>query len=86
MRPHACIAALLAPACLLGGCYRHVVGASGPGSERYDVQEANIKQGESMWSQPDPQEREPDRYGGTALQRAKPIPSQRPKTQGQQDG
>ena len=61
------------------GCSRNVVGATGPGSERYTVQEANIKQGESVWSEPKAQPREVDRYSGTELDRAKSAPQPQPK-------
>jgi hypothetical protein len=66
------------------GCYRNVVGATGPGSERYNVQEANIKEGESVWSEPKAQPRDVDRYSGTELDRAKSAPQPQPKRPGQQ--
>lgn len=69
-RTIACLAALG----ILPGCYRNVVGASGPGSERYEIQEANVQDGESVWSQPQPKVREPDRYSGGSVSRAKPVP------------
>lgn len=46
---------------LLGGCYRRVVRATGPGAESYEIHEANIGEDESVWSQPKPKviERDP---------------------------
>ena len=78
--------ALLALPLLAAGCYRNVVGATGPGSERYNVQEANIKEGESVWSEPKARERDVDRYSGTELDRAKPAPQPQPKRLSQQPG
>ena len=52
---HALIAtALLGAALLACGCYRHVVAVKGPASQNYDVHEANIQPGESMWEEPKP--------------------------------
>ncbi len=59
---------------LCGGCYEHVVGVRGPASANYDVQEANIGEGESVWSTPSPRPVEGNRYSGTTLDRAKPVP------------
>jgi hypothetical protein len=57
------------------GCYRHVVGTSGTGADHYDVQEANIEKGESVWSEPKPTEKVPNRYTGTVLQKnTRPAP------------
>lgn len=64
-------ALLVAP----GGCYRNVVGASGTGADNYDIKEANIEPGESVWSEPKPTEKQPDRYSGTFLQKnTRPMP------------
>jgi hypothetical protein len=60
----------------LTGCYEHVVGVNGPATRSYDIQEANIKPGESVWSEDKPRPVDTDRYGGgTTLDRAKPVPS-----------
>lgn len=64
----------VACAALSGGCYEHVVGVRGPASANYDVQEANISEGESVWSTPSPRPVEGNRYSGTTLDRAKPVP------------
>ena len=57
------------------GCYRHVVGTSGTGADNYDVQEPNIEKGESVWSEPKPTEKVPNRYSGTTLQKnTRPVP------------
>ena len=56
----ACCAAALACAT---GCYRHVVGAKGPGAERYDVQQPNIGRDESVWSTPTPRSARDENYG-----------------------
>ena len=68
----ATLAALaLAPA----GCYRTVVGTTGTGADHYDVQEPNIEKGESIWSEPKPTEKVPNRYTGTSLQKnTRPAP------------
>lgn len=68
----ATLAALaLAPA----GCYRNVVGTTGTGADHYDVQEPNIEKGESIWSEPKPTEKVPNRYTGTSLQKnTRPAP------------
>ncbi len=64
-------ALLLAPA----GCYRNVVGTTGTGADHYDVQEPNIEKGESVWSEPKPTEKVPNRYSGTTLQKnTRPAP------------
>lgn len=47
------------------GCYRHVVGARGPGAENYEVHEASIGEDESVWSTPRPKVKEPNRAVGT---------------------
>jgi hypothetical protein len=61
----------LAPA----GCYRNVVGTTGTGADHYDVQEPNIEKGESIWSEPKPTEKVPNRYTGTSLQKnTRPAP------------
>lgn len=61
----------LAPA----GCYRNVVGATGTGSDHYEIKEANIEQGESVWAEPKPTEKVPNRYTGTSLQKnTRPAP------------
>lgn len=57
-----------------GGCYEHVVGVRGPASQNYDIQEANIQPGESVWSADGPRPVDADRYSGTTLDRAKPAP------------
>ena len=49
----------------LAGCYRHVVGARGPGAENYEVHEASIGEDESVWSTPRPKVKEPNRAVGT---------------------
>lgn len=65
MRTTGRILALLALAAtaagLLGGCYRRVVRATGPGADGYEIHEANIGEDESVWSQPKPKviERDP---------------------------
>ena len=61
------------------GCYRHVVGTSGTGADNYDVQEPNIEKGESVWSEPKPTEKVPNRYTGTTLQKnTRPAPQPLP--------
>ena len=62
------------------GCYRHVVGTSGgAGADNYDVQEPNIEKGESVWSEPKPTEKVPNRYTGTTLQKnTRPAPQPLP--------
>jgi type IV secretory pathway VirB10-like protein len=61
------------------GCYRHVVGTSGAGADNYDVQEPNIEKGESVWSEPKPTEKVPNRYTGTVLQKnTRPAPQPLP--------
>ena len=49
----------------LAGCYRHVVGARGPGAENYEVHEASIGEDDSVWSSPRPKVKEPNRAVGT---------------------
>ena len=57
------------------GCYRNVVGTTGTGADHYDVQEPNIEKGESVWSEPKPTEKVPNRYSGTTLQKnTRPAP------------
>jgi len=57
------------------GCYRNVVGTTGTGADHYDVQEPNIEKGESIWSEPKPTEKVPNRYTGTSLQKnTRPAP------------
>ena len=64
-------ALVVAPA----GCYRNVVGTTGTGADHYDVQEPNIEKGESIWSEPKPTEKVPNRYTGTSLQKnTRPAP------------
>ncbi len=61
------------------GCYRNVVGTSGTGADHYDVQEPNIEKGESVWSEPKPTEKVPNRYTGTVLQKnTRPAPQPLP--------
>ena len=59
------LAALALAATALPGCYRHVVGAKGPGAENYEVHEASIGEDESVWSSPRPRVKEPNRAAGT---------------------
>jgi hypothetical protein len=60
------------------GCYRNVVGATGTGSDHYEIKEANIEQGESVWAEPKPTEKVPNRYTGTSLQKnTRPAPQPR---------
>ena len=70
------MATLAALAMAPTGCYRHVVGTSGgAGADNYDVQEPNIEKGESVWSEPKPTEKVPNRYSGTTLQKnTRPVP------------
>ena len=69
------MATLAALAMAPTGCYRHVVGTSGTGADNYDVQEPNIEKGESVWSEPKPTEKVPNRYTGTTLQKnTRPAP------------
>lgn len=74
------VAASCAAAMLLGGCYENIVGVKGPAVQNYDIHEANIQPGESVWSEDKPRPVDPQRYGssGTTLDRAKPIPSKNP--------
>ena len=72
------MATLAALAMAPTGCYRHVVGTSG-GADNYDVQEPNIEKGESVWSEPKPTEKVPNRYTGTTLQKnTRPAPQPLP--------
>jgi hypothetical protein len=69
------MATLAALAMAPTGCYRNVVGTSGTGADHYDVQEPNIEKGESVWSEPKPTEKVPNRYSGTTLQKnTRPVP------------
>ena len=64
LAPRALLAAAIAlPG--LAGCYRHVVGARGPGAENYEVHEASVGEDESVWSTPRPKVKEPNRAVGT---------------------
>ena len=74
------MATLAALAMAPTGCYRHVVGTSGgAGADNYDVQEPNIEKGESVWSEPKPTEKVPNRYTGTTLQKnTRPAPQPPP--------
>ena len=74
------MATLAALAMAPTGCYRHVVGPSGgAGADNYDVQEPNIEKGESVWSEPKPTEKVPNRYTGTTLQKnTRPAPQPPP--------
>ena len=73
------MATLAALAMAPAGCYRHVVGTSGTGADNYDVQEPNIEKGESVWSEPKPTEKVPNRYTGTVLQKnTRPAPQPLP--------
>jgi hypothetical protein len=74
------MATLAALAMAPTGCYRHVVGTSGgAGADNYDVQEPNIEKGESVWSEPKPTEKVPNRYTGTTLQKnTRPAPQPLP--------
>ncbi len=73
------MATLAALAMAPAGCYRHVVGTSGTGADHYDVQEPNIEKGESVWSEPKPTEKVPNRYTGTVLQKnTRPAPQPLP--------
>lgn len=69
-------AAIAAQLGALGGCYRRVVRATGPGAGSYETYEPNIGEDESVWSQPKPKviERDP-----------MPAPTAQPKQQ-PQDG
>lgn len=69
------LATLAALAVAPAGCYRNVVGTTGTGADHYDVQEPNIEKGESIWSEPKPTEKVPNRYVGTSLQKnTRPAP------------
>ena len=73
------MATLAALAMAPAGCYRNVVGTSGTGADHYDVQEPNIEKGESVWSEPKPTEKVPNRYTGTTLQKnTRPAPQPLP--------
>ena len=73
------MATLAALAMAPTGCYRNVVGTSGTGADHYDVQEPNIEKGESVWSEPKPTEKVPNRYTGTVLQKnTRPAPQPLP--------
>ena len=67
-------AALAAQLASLGGCYRRVVRATGPGADAYETYEPNIGENESIWSEPKPRVIERD-----------PMPASRPAAQ-PQDG
>lgn len=58
-----------------GGCYRRVVGVSGPASQSMDISEANIREGESFWDSEKPKPVETDRYSGGTVDRARTLPS-----------
>ena len=70
--------ASIACTCLLAGCYQKVVGVSGPASKSYNVEEASIERGESVWSTERPRQVDQDRYGGvTTLDSARRLPTKR---------
>jgi hypothetical protein len=61
-----------------GGCYKHVVGAKGPGADRYELHEPSIGEDESVWSTPRPRPKD-DSYG---LRQPNDVPGQtRPASQ-----
>jgi len=64
---------------MLTGCYKNVVSVSGPANRNYEVHQANIKPGESVWATETPSIVETERYGtnATTLDRAKPVPSKK---------
>lgn len=66
-------------ASLLSGCYRNVVGVKGPANQSINVTEANVQPGESFWEEEKPRPVVHDRYSGTALDAAKPVPNKKPK-------
>ena len=71
--------AALACTCALAGCYQKVVGVSGPASKSYDVEEASIGRGESVWSTEKPRQVDQDRYSsGTTLDQARQLPTKKP--------
>lgn len=71
--------ATIACTCMLAGCYQKVVGVSGPASKSYDVEEASIGRGESVWSKDQPRAVDQDRYSsGTTLDSARPLPTKKP--------
>lgn len=72
---------LAAVACTAGGCYRRVVGINGPASQNVNIEEANIKEGESFWEKDKPREVEQDRYAGGSLDRARTLPQKAPSKQ-----
>lgn len=72
-------ATALASACALAGCYQKVVGVSGPASKSYNVEEASIGRGESVWSTEMPRPVDQDRYtSGTTLDSARQLPTKKP--------
>lgn len=76
-----CMTVLTALSVSTSGCYRNVVGATGTGSDHYDIQEPNIEKGESFWSEPKPTEKVPNRYTGTTIQKnTRPAPQPAPPT------
>lgn len=67
-------AAIAAELAALGGCYRRVVRATGPGADAYETYEPNIGENESVWSEPKPRVIERD-----------PMPAAKPRQASQDD-
>lgn len=65
--------------CVLGGCYQKVVGVNGPASKAYNIEEASIGKGESVWSTDQPRTVETDRWtSGTTVDSARQLPTKKP--------